>query len=93
VVDGIDLDKTAFDRKVRDFATALLGAEVGVFFYAGHGMQVGGQTISCRPMPANTSTEDDSPLVKGCRIDDATLSQVGSGDHARSMAIAINPRH
>jgi uncharacterized caspase-like protein len=43
VVDGIDLDKTAFDRKIRDFATALQGAEVGVFFYAGHGLQVGGQ--------------------------------------------------
>jgi invasion protein IalB len=43
VVEGIDLDKAAFDRKVRDFATVLQGAEVGVFFYAGHGMQVGGQ--------------------------------------------------
>jgi hypothetical protein len=43
VVDGLDLDKAAFDRKVRDFATALSGADVGVFFYAGHGLQVGGE--------------------------------------------------
>ena len=42
VIEGFDLDKTAFDRKVRDFATALRGAAVGVLFYAGHGMQVGG---------------------------------------------------
>jgi Caspase domain len=43
VVDGLNLDKAAFDRKVRDFATALSGADVGVFFYAGHGLQVGGE--------------------------------------------------
>ena len=43
VIDGFDLDKAAFDRKVRDFATALQGADAGVFFYAGHGLQVAGQ--------------------------------------------------
>jgi phosphate transport system substrate-binding protein len=43
VIDGFDLDKPAFERKVRDFAAALVGAEVGLFFYAGHGMQVSGQ--------------------------------------------------
>ena len=43
VLEGIDLDKTAFDRKVREFAISLQGADIGVFFYAGHGLQVGGQ--------------------------------------------------
>jgi hypothetical protein len=43
VVEGRDLDKAAFDRKIRDFAVALSGAQVGVLFYAGHGMQVTGQ--------------------------------------------------
>ena len=43
VFEGVDLDKPGFDRKVRDFATALKGSEVGVFFYAGHGLQVAGQ--------------------------------------------------
>ena len=43
VLEGRDLDKAAMDRKVRDFAQALSGAKVGVFFYAGHGLQVGGQ--------------------------------------------------
>jgi hypothetical protein len=42
VLAAFDLDKASFDRKVRDFATALQGAEAGVFFFAGHGMQVGG---------------------------------------------------
>src|SRR5262245_56109663 len=43
VIEGYDLDKASFDRKVRDFAAALTGAEVGLFFYAGHGLQVAGQ--------------------------------------------------
>jgi uncharacterized caspase-like protein len=43
VTEGFDLDKAGFDRKVRDFAGALQGAEVAVFFYAGHGLQVSGQ--------------------------------------------------
>jgi formylglycine-generating enzyme required for sulfatase activity len=42
VIDGFDLDKAAFDRKVRDFASALKGADAGIFFYAGHGLQVSG---------------------------------------------------
>jgi uncharacterized caspase-like protein len=43
VIAGLDLDKTALERKIREFANALQGAEVGVFFYAGHGLQVSGQ--------------------------------------------------
>ncbi|MGZ5172457.1 MAG: caspase family protein, partial [Burkholderiales bacterium] len=42
VLDGIDLDKAALERKIRDFSAALVGADVGVFFYAGHGMQISG---------------------------------------------------
>lgn len=42
VVDGVDLDKAAMDGKIRDFAIKLEGAAAGVFFYAGHGLQVGG---------------------------------------------------
>jgi formylglycine-generating enzyme required for sulfatase activity len=43
VLAAIDLDKAGFDRKIRDFASALSGAEAGVFFYAGHGLQVAGR--------------------------------------------------
>ena len=42
VIKGFDLDKTAMDRAIRDFAAALTGADVGVLFYAGHGLQVAG---------------------------------------------------
>jgi uncharacterized caspase-like protein len=55
VIDGADLDKAAFDRKVAEFAGALRGASVGLFFYAGHGLQVGGQNYLV-PVDAQADT-------------------------------------
>src|SRR5262245_61364864 len=43
VIEGVNLDKQAFDRKARDFVTALKDSDVGLFFYSGHGLQVAGQ--------------------------------------------------
>jgi uncharacterized caspase-like protein len=43
VIVGRDLDKAAMDRTIRDFAEKLAGADAGLFFYAGHGLQVNGQ--------------------------------------------------
>jgi hypothetical protein len=43
VVEGYDLDKAAMDQTIRNFAEARAGAHVGLFFYAGHGLQVNGQ--------------------------------------------------
>ena len=42
VILGTDLDKRGFDNKLREFARSLEGADVGLFFYAGHGLQVKG---------------------------------------------------
>ncbi len=38
----MDLDKTGFDRVVESFGEALQHADVGLFYYAGHGLQVQG---------------------------------------------------
>jgi hypothetical protein len=43
VIEGLDLDKAEMDRIVRDFADALSDAQAGLFFYAGHGLQVAGE--------------------------------------------------
>jgi uncharacterized caspase-like protein len=43
VISGLDLNKAGLDQKIRDFERALRGSEVGLFFYAGHGLQVAGQ--------------------------------------------------
>ena len=55
VIEGSDLDKTNLEQKIRDFSTALQGADVGVFFYAGHGLQVNGNNYIV-PVDAELST-------------------------------------
>jgi uncharacterized caspase-like protein len=55
VIEGLDLDKQAIDRKILDFSTALSGADAGIFFYAGHGLQVNGNNYLV-PVDAELST-------------------------------------
>lgn len=43
VTQSRDLDKASMDRTIRNFAESLSGAQIALFFYAGHGLQVGGQ--------------------------------------------------
>jgi uncharacterized caspase-like protein len=40
VVEGIDLGKRDMEKRIRAFAEQLNGADVGLFYYAGHGLQV-----------------------------------------------------
>lgn len=58
VILGLDLDKPGFDGKVRDFASALDGADVALFFYAGHGLQVAGRNYLV-PVDAKLQKERD----------------------------------
>lgn len=58
VIAGNDLDKRNFDLKVRDFTRRLLKAEVGLFFYAGHALQVAGQNFLV-PIDAKLDSERD----------------------------------
>jgi len=55
VITGNDLGKAGFDRTLREFAKALAGAEVGLFFYAGHGLQVAGESYLV-PVDARLTT-------------------------------------
>jgi uncharacterized caspase-like protein len=52
----LDLDKTAFDRTVQEFSTAIQGAGVALFYYAGHGVQVRGANYLV-PISANPTRE------------------------------------
>jgi formylglycine-generating enzyme required for sulfatase activity len=45
------------DREIRKFSAALAGADVGIFFYSGHGLQVSG-TNYLVPVDAELSTAD-----------------------------------
>jgi uncharacterized caspase-like protein len=41
VILGLDLDRRGFDTNLRTFSRALAEADVGILYYAGHGLQVG----------------------------------------------------
>jgi uncharacterized caspase-like protein len=58
VVLGLDLNKSAFDAKVREFAGALEAADAAILFYAGHGLQVSGQNYLV-PVDAKLARERD----------------------------------
>jgi uncharacterized caspase-like protein len=58
VILGLDLDKRAFDVKVRDFSRALAQADTGLLFYAGHGLQVAGRNHLV-PIDAQLQSERD----------------------------------
>jgi len=42
VIEGRNLDKRGMDEKITEFSRKLDNASVGLFFYAGHGVQVDG---------------------------------------------------
>ncbi|MBL4787246.1 MAG: caspase family protein [Cohaesibacteraceae bacterium] len=58
VVSGIDLDRRGFIKKIREFSKISAGADVALFFYAGHGLQVSGSNYLV-PVDATIGDETD----------------------------------
>jgi uncharacterized caspase-like protein len=54
----IDLDKPAMDAAVQNFGRQVQGADVALFYYAGHGVQVSGANYLV-PVSANPTREAD----------------------------------
>ncbi|WP_426955512.1 caspase family protein [Muricoccus radiodurans] len=54
----VNLDRAGLSRQVQEFGRALAGAEVGLFYYAGHGLQVGGVNWLV-PVDANPTRAQD----------------------------------
>ena len=58
VVEALDADKHKFDGAMRAFTDKLVNADVALFFYAGHGLQVGLQNYLV-PVDARLERERD----------------------------------
>lgn len=58
VIAATNVDKVSFDKKVREFASALRHARTALFFYAGHGMQVAGKNYAV-PIDAKLESAAD----------------------------------
>jgi hypothetical protein len=54
----LDLDKSALDTAVQNFGRQVQGADVALFYYAGHGVQVNGANYLV-PIGANPTREAD----------------------------------
>lgn len=54
----LDLDKPALEAAVQDFSRAIQGAEIALFYYAGHGVQVRGENYLV-PVKADPAREAD----------------------------------
>ncbi len=54
----LDLDKAGIDRAIQKFSSALQGADVTMFYYAGHGVQVRGSNYLV-PVGTNPTREAD----------------------------------
>jgi uncharacterized caspase-like protein len=59
VLEGYDLNKAAMEARLREFARVLTANDVGLFFYAGHGLQVSGTNYL---VPVDARLEDASGL-------------------------------
>ena len=66
VIAGYDVDKASLEVRARDFAAALAGADVGVFFYAGRGLQIAGRNflipVDAQSLTAQTLDAQTVPL-------------------------------
>lgn len=76
VVEGIDLDKSAMGDLVDEFTEKAYEADVGLVFYAGHGMQVGGKNYLIpvdaklsSPAHLRTRTIEISSIVDSLPVD------------------------
>ncbi|UVK41737.1 caspase domain-containing protein [Mesorhizobium sp. AR10] len=59
VISGFDLTKAQTQEKIGQFAKQVRGADIALFFYAGHGLQVSGNNYL---LPVDAALEDETSL-------------------------------
>jgi uncharacterized caspase-like protein len=69
---GLDLDKKRFDATIDQFAQQLDKADVGLFFYAGHSLQLNGKNY----LVLTNAKLDDTSLISDETIDLGTVIQL-----------------
>jgi formylglycine-generating enzyme required for sulfatase activity len=87
VVSALDVDRRAMGRAIRDFGTLLRGAgpdAVGLFYYAGHGVQHDGDNYLI-PLDANVDSGADLS-IEAFRAADV-LAQMSQAENALNIAI------
>ncbi len=84
---AVDATKTETDAILREFSGALEGAEVALFFYAGHGLQVAGQNYLV-PIDAKLAKERDLEF-EAVRLD-FVLKQMELGREDKTNVVFLD---
>jgi hypothetical protein len=75
VLDGVDLDARELRQKIDQFTHALRGAQVGLFFFAGHGFQSDGRNYL---VPVDATLEDAQHIQEETIAVDVLLQAMGT---------------
>jgi uncharacterized caspase-like protein len=78
-----DLDKKKLRRAIEDFGFRLKGYQVGLFFYAGHGIAIGGQNYL---VPIDASPQTVGDIEFDCEPADRVVSKM---EDARTTNIIV----
>jgi len=76
VIEGTNLSRDAMTEKLLEFGKKAQGADLALFFYAGHGLAIGGVNYLL-PVDADIKSEMDVKLGAGINVD-LTLDQTMS---------------
>ena len=80
----LDLDRTSFVKAVASFGDKLNGSDAGVFYYAGHGLQMQGANFLV-PVDANPSKPSDADI----QLVDANLVLHQMEDSGAKLKVVI----
>jgi len=58
----LDLDKAGLDGALGDFSKAMIGADVALFYYAGHGVEIHGKNYL---VPVDAHPKDEADVLAG----------------------------
>jgi hypothetical protein len=86
VIQRRDVDKRAMADAIREFSAKLPGAEVALFFFAGHGLQVGGDSYL---LPVDT-TIDGPADIDFSTIGLATIQKAMDAEKMRANLIFLD---
>jgi uncharacterized caspase-like protein len=79
VIDGYDLDRRDMENKIREFSRKIENADLALFYYAGHGLQVTGKNYL---VPIDAKLEREGDLSFEAIDVDLVLQQLENGPRA-----------
>ncbi|MDP3075736.1 caspase family protein, partial [Bradyrhizobium sp.] len=84
VIPGLDLDRNGFLNTLATFGRAAEGADVALFFYAGHGLQVNGQNYL---LPIDAKVEYEAELDIALIPVPLVMQQLGRGSRVNIVIL------